>query len=496
VNEREGFNMTRLPCALGGLLLTAVPVAADISPRDVWDDWLASAGDAEVSTDQVEDLGDRLTVRGLSMTSGSTEDEGRYTIEVDEITLSQNEDGTVGVSLSPRYPIILTDTGEDGTTRETRLVLEHPDLGMTVAEQDGRKVHSFEAPEVRVILEDSSVEGEPLDVSGNVVLVDVDANYDVAESGLGYSRLSASRVEIAFDGVDPDGEGVFAVDMTMEGLESTNMLQLVSSDAAALARELPEGTSHEGSYSAASTSFRLDGETDGQTVAVAARAGPGRTDLSVSTEGLRYASETESAELAISGSSIPLPEVTVGIGTATSGFSIPLLADDSPGPFAFQISLLDVELDEGLWNMVDPAGVLPRDPGAVVMDVSGEMNVEEDIDTTGMAGPSTAEVETVSLDRFLFALAEAELMASGALDLLSTSDSDQIPVGQIDVVLTGVERLMERLIRAGILPQEQATGTRMMLGMFATRGEGEDELVSNIRFTEDGGVFVNGQPVR
>ena len=47
--------MSRILPALVGLLLAAAPVSADVTPREVWDDWLASMGDAEISGSVTEE---------------------------------------------------------------------------------------------------------------------------------------------------------------------------------------------------------------------------------------------------------------------------------------------------------------------------------------------------------------------------------------------------------------------------------------------------------
>jgi len=47
----------------------------------------------------------------------------------------------------------------------------------------------------------------------------------------------------------------------------------------------------------------------------------------------------------------------------------------------------------------------------------------------------------------------------------------------------------------GILPEEQAMGARMMLGLFATP-TGDDELSSKIEVNAEGQVLANGQRLR
>jgi len=55
-----------------------------------------------------------------------------------------------------------------------------------------------------------------------------------------------------------------------------------------------------------------------------------------------------------------------------------------------------------------------------------------------------------------------------------------------------VNKLIDNLIAMGLLPEDQAMGARMMLGIFTRPGTGPDEVTSVIEF-KDGGLFANGQ---
>ena len=57
-------------------------------------------------------------------------------------------------------------------------------------------------------------------------------------------------------------------------------------------------------------------------------------------------------------------------------------------------------------------------------------------------------------------------------------------------------RLLLEKKKMGLVPEEQAMGARMMMGLFARPGDGEDTLVSTIEVQEDGSVLANGQRIR
>lgn len=486
--------MSRLSLALAALLMAAAPATADVTPREVWDGWLASldGNEADITTSSVEETGGDIVVTGLSI-SAETDDGGRYALAVDEVALVQNGDGTVGVTVSPEYPIVLGGTDTDGVETETHLRVAHPDLKMTVA--DDGTTHVFSAPSIRIAIEKIMENGEPLDMSGSLALSDTDGQYDVGGDEGAESRFSAAEITFDLAGTDPDTSEPFTARVGLQGFDSTNVLQLFGVDTATLARRLPEGSSLEGGFTTDSASFSFLSETESEKAAFSGTLGPGRTRLGISGAGLDQVTETSDVALSFSGSSIPLPELTLEVADASVGLRVPLLAKEEVQPYGLSLSMLGVALDEGLWNMVDPAGILPRDPGEIEVDLSGDMLVEQDVDARDMSDGGD-EVRSMLINTARLAIAEAEIDAGGELQIEQTAEGIPSPTGRIDVTLTGATRLLDRLVQVGIVPQQQAMGARMMLSMFATPGTTDDELVSAIRFTEDGHVFVNEQQVR
>ena len=69
-------------------------------------------------------------------------------------------------------------------------------------------------------------------------------------------------------------------------------------------------------------------------------------------------------------------------------------------------------------------------------------------------------------------------------------------VGALDLSLVGGVALLDKLVAMGLVPQDQAMGARMMMGLFTVPGEGEDSLTSRIEFTEEGGILANGQQIK
>jgi hypothetical protein len=149
--------------------------------------------------------------------------------------------------------------------------------------------------------------------------------------------------------------------------------------------------------------------------------------------------------------------------------------------------------------MFDPGGVLPRDPATLVVDIAGKANWLVDIFDPAIAeapmDQPPGEFHSLSVNELLLRLAGAELTGSG--DFTVNNDAPvPMPAGTLNLQLVGGNALIDKLVQMGLLPEDQAMGARMMLGLFARPGAGEDTLVSEITVQEDGSVLANGQRIR
>ena len=104
------------------------------------------------------------------------------------------------------------------------------------------------------------------------------------------------------------------------------------------------------------------------------------------------------------------------------------------------------------------------------------------------------ELEQLSLNELKLSAVGAELTGTGAATFDNSAGTPK-PVGAIDLKLVGANALIDKLVAMGLIPEDQAMGARMMMGMFG-QAAGEDTLTSKIEFKEDGGIYANGQRIQ
>ena len=62
--------------------------------------------------------------------------------------------------------------------------------------------------------------------------------------------------------------------------------------------------------------------------------------------------------------------------------------------------------------------------------------------------------------------------------------------------MSGLNGLMDNLIKMGLLENDAAFGMRMGLGLFTVAGDGDDTLVSDIEVKPDGQILANGKRIK
>lgn len=490
--------------------MTGAPLWADVSPQQVWDDWQAYFEGLGYQLEAKESQsGDDLVISDMTMSVDVPEEGASADMTISELVLADNGDGTVTVSFPPNMPLRMGGRDDEGQEVQTTLDLTSEGLVMTVAGDPDDLTYSYAAARLTVALDEIIVNGEPEEIGdasmtvanlAGTTTMTMDALRDTTQD------FTAGPVTYNLDVTDPvEGSRMVATGgyerISFKG-ETKIPLEASGSDMAAM---LKDGFALDGgfAFSAGSSEFSFEEEDQSLEGSTASRGG--QLDVQMSSDRLHYGGKAEGMQVNVQTSDLPFP---VEFATETFGLdlSFPVLESEDAQDFAAAFTLSDFTMSEMIWSMFDPGQQLPRDPATLAFDLAGKARLffdlldPEQADAMDESGTTPAELETLALNALTVRLAGAELTGEGDFTFdntdLETFDGIPAPTGALDLRLLGGNALLDKLVAMGLVPQDQASGMRMMMGLFARPGGGEDELVSTIEINEEGHVLANGQRIQ
>lgn len=487
----------------------ATAASADLTADDVWGDWRSAMEDTGLTLSVTSEsrLNGTLTISGLTFSTDYAE--GSLEGTVGEIVFEERGDGSVGITMSPEIPVSFQVEPEEGGEGSFTMVITQTDA-MTVAAGDPDDLtYTYEAPLIALSVIDLVAEQDPMDmtitaeVTGNRGLYRVAAG-DVRSIA---STFSADTMSINMRGQEPgDGGGMFDLSMSMTDLESSSNGTM---PAMAAMTDLPAmvaaGFETEGTFTHGPLVYAMAGRDDASSFGVTGTTNSGALDFAIGPQGLSYGGSNTGVEISISSSDIPFPAVNLSMSESAGRITMPITVSEEPQDVGLLMVLRDLVVDEAIWAMFDPAGALPRDPATLVIDVSGQANWLVDVMNPEVAeelepGTVPGELHALDVNELRLSIAGAELTGDGAFTFdngdLETFDGLPAPSGVLNLMLVGANGLIDNLVMMGIVPEDQAMGARMMLGLFARPGNGPDTLVSTIEVQPDGAVLANGQRIR
>lgn len=487
--------------------LAAGAASAQVTAEQVWEDWKAlAAGSGQTVTAGSETLaGGTLTLRDLAMTMDLPE--GSATATLEQMVLTGRPDGTVAITFSPAYRALLSLDPAAGEPVELDLAVEQTGLEVVASAEGGARAYDYAADTLTLGLSELQVEGVAVPVALSLVATDVAGATEIELAGENRAIVSETRIgkaRLGLDATNPETGGTFRLNAEIAEIGSTGSGVFGAfMSMANLDQMLKAGFTSQSTLTHGPVAFDFDFAETGETAQGSGMAGGGSLDVAILPEALSYAARTLDLALTLTASSMPLPEVTLGAEEVAAELTMPAVATEAPQDFSLLTAYRGVTISDGVWNLVDPGAVLPRDPLTIALDLSGRgrwlvdiMNPEAAADVSARPG----EIETLTLEELEVSGAGASLTGTGAFTFdnadQNTYPGMPKPVGALDMTLTGANGLLDNLVAIGLVPQEQSMGFRMMLGLFARPGEGEDSLVSRIEFTEEGQVLANGQRLR
>lgn len=478
------------------LIAVSSPAFAQLTAQQVLDEWTASYAKAGITLsigEQVQD-GDTLQARNVVMTVETA------TVTLPWLHLRDLPDGRVEVTHHPDINVVITDL-PDGPD-EIAVVINAPN-SVNIIAADGEARDSTFTGDSMAITSSFEVEpgADPFTVrletggwSGSSRQENIGSDYEITSFD-----MAMGTVSFAFSGSDGD-EGIDARSST-ERLTLAGRVALApeSDDMAAMLRD---GFGVSFAMTSGPGQSRVVIEEGGEETRVESSSSGGSLTFRLDSEAMGFGIAATALQSVVAGGPLPFPSLTNMIGDLKIDFLLPSLPADEAGPFSALVSLRDLKLDDMLFMMLDPGGILPRDALSLTIDLAGKMRWLGDAFSpeTMMGADEPAELHALTINSLNLVAAGAELQGDGDV-VFDNDDRDSYdgipkPVGTVSLMLKGGEGLLEKLMQMGLVDQETAMGVRMGAAMVTVPGSEPDTIVSEIEFTEDGGLLANGQRLK
>lgn len=486
-------------------LLCSTSAYADVTAADVWASMKSQMemGGMEMSVGSEVESGGVLTLQDIVMNSDMPE--ASVSVSLSRMSFAERGDGTVEVTLSPDYRIIASEGGEAAV--EMDMTMTHEGLSLIASGTPDAIAYDYSADSFTMAMSGIVAEGEKVPMDINLTATGVAGSYQTGrEGGLLTSSgpSTIARVVMSATARDPDmgmsvDFGFEASDLAMTA--ETAVPEVMDPNDFAAMLKAGYALAFDLTYGAASYDFAFQEGNDSG--AFSGGAAGGALALSLDADALNYAGSARDISVKMSGSEIPLPEVSFALAEGSAALRVPLAVTEEPADFRLMAAYRGLTISDMIWGMFDPGQMLPRDPANIVLDISGKTRLLVDILDPEVAenlmGPP-GELHALDVNDLEISLAGAALTGAGGFTFdntdLVTFGGMPKPLGALDLKLVGGMGLMGTLVEMGFLPEDQAMGMEMMLGIFATPGEGEDTLTSKIEVTEEGQVLANGQPLQ
>ncbi len=477
---------------------------ADVTAQEVWDGWKAQMnvyGQNGITIGNESMSGNTLTVTDIAMDMSDDTTEVKGTIP--NITLTENGDGTVGVTMSEEYPITINPVGEADQNRMV-ILLKTSGMTMTVRGAADDMTYDLAAARYSISVDEAIEEGKAVPIEATLNLNNVAGTYGMKTDDL--RRLTydikAGSLDLLVDA--SDGSDTVSISGQSNGLAmQANAEMPLEFDQSKPEEMFANGFLIDGGYNLGPSAFIFDVQSATDDVKGTVQTGGTDVTIKLDRDVFSYDSASTALALSVSTQQLPFP-VNVSLAESGVGMTMPLSKTEEPAPFSANFNLTDLTVNEEIWGMIDPGNQLPHEPATARIDVSGTGKLLFDLtnpaQAEAMAGAEMpGELNTLKLNQLKLAIAGALLTGDGAFTFdntdLVTFEGMPRPEGTLNLQATGINGLMDKLVAMGLVPEQQMMGARMMLGMFATV-VGDDQLTSTVEINPAGEVNVNGQRIK
>lgn len=531
-----------LSLTLSTLALSAAsPAMADITADELWSIWQQQATQVGSSIRAEEtQTGTGLTLTNI--TNSFPIEEVTLTSTIDEVTMTNQPDGSVAITVSDGLTYAIT--GIEDSDAPDAITLRFAMTGFSGTASGSAQNLTLTSGFDRIALTDVSFDGiDPSEVPEMDHTLTLDgysttATYDFTDPAMtGFaSTASLDAFTLSLDALESVGGvaptptptplplpdqpapgkvvspnspapttapaptsgsgGELHLDIDLAGVQASAQALLPRGIDWTNMEAFPEGASMNGEATYGSASAAFSFRDSSQMADFAASNTGGSIGFGLSNDTLTYALSATGVAMNLASSDLPFPIAATAESTGMT-IDIPLSRQDQPSPFAAAIAYRGVSVDESLWAMVDPGQAIARTPATVVVDLSGTVQLFVDLMTMNpetMTAPP-GELRSMTLNELQVSFGGADLTGTGDVNFAS-GQLLPMPVGSVDLRLTGANGLIQSLSNGGLLPPEQAGMARGMLGMFAIPGASADSFTSTIEFAPGGSITANGVPLQ
>ena len=494
---------TKLKSAVCGAALVAGGTAqADVTAAQVWENWksqMSIYGDNTVSIGSEDQSGDTLTISDFSFSFA--DGEGQANVDFGDIVFTEQGDGSVSVAMEDSFPVVFSDDyGLEARLEIAQTAFEMVVSGDPDAMNYAISADSYSIKLVEIVNDDVTLKGDVQFVAN-----DLSSVYNVQTGDLRDVEYEGSigSMDLLVDIEIPNSDGEYITGggkmegLTMQG-QAVVPLELDLEDPDTI---FADGLSFSGGYVIENSAYVFDVNAEGDQASGSFSGGQTTLDMEFSSEKVAYTTNIEDLAVSISASELPFP-VEIGLSEYGIGVEMPMAKSDTVKDFGLNFDLVDLTVNDVVWNLIDPGSVLSRDPATIQFAISGLakplidlMNPEDAL----FASDMPFELESVTLDRLQLAAVGVLLTGQGEFTFDSTDMTSFAPLpkpeGDIIVEASGLNALMDNLVSMGLIADADLTAPRIMMGAFA-RSTGDDRLESKLEITEDGQVLANGQRIR
>ena len=513
----EMVGCSALAAGIGGASI------AETSGQELWRIWQEASARTGLSLTpgEMTRSGDSLTIRDLSyLVEG---ERGEFFGVIDEVTIAERRDGSVEISLSPRHDLTAEFKGPDGSAIATaRLRAYHEELGMVASGGDDTVIADILFPKVSLEVREIEFGDKPtfdIDFDNAIVAehaaVRFEYNLAAGKAATVSTQLNAESVTFSLGLDDADAGWSADFEFELEGLDRDMRAEPgIFGDIAAIEKNLMTGGTYEVGF--AFRKSRMELELFGNEGAIDIEIGSGAGNIETRTadfgslHGVSLVEGTYANFSVESGAQAKHPEIALKIEHLASELRIPSLAREAPQDFKLNFDIADLSFAETFWEMFDPGRQLPRAPATLSLALSGKAVLLEGLfdsewqDPERLArnlesGELPVELRSLDIENLLVSGAGAELTGTGAFafggDDIETVEGETAVEGKIDLKTSGALDLIDNLLTAGLLSNEQRITASALVLSLTRRDEKSDALISMIEVKPGGSVLVNGLPL-